>query len=232
MVLFMGILKEMLFGSTALGVYLAINNKILFCPKTIPSEKLITIHKAFPKDFPVAKILINQSSLLGSYIATNSNGILVPIIMSDSELDEMRSIFGEFNLSMNVSNLPLKDNAIGNLILCNDHGAVISKDLAGEVNLIKDVLDVEVLILNYASTHLPGSAGVANNLGCCVHPLVTDEEVEMIQDILKVPVDVSTVNMGNPFLRAGAIINDFGGIFGKDTSGPEMMRMTNVLQLD
>ena len=76
------------------------------------------------------------------------------------------------------------------------------------------------------------SISLANNYGCLVHPLSTDEEIEFISSILKVDeVDVSTVNRGVPYLSSGAIVNDKSGIFGNDCTGPEMMRITSVLRL-
>ena len=59
-----------------------------------------------------------------------------------------------------------------------------------------------------------------------------DEEINIISDILKVKeTDVSTVNRGFPYLSSGAIVNDQSGIFGYECTGPEMMRLTNVLML-
>jgi translation initiation factor 6 (eIF-6) len=44
-------------------------------------------------------------------------------------------------------------------------------------------------------------------------------------------VDVSTVNRGVPYLGSGAIVNDNSGIFGNECTGPELQRITSVLQL-
>jgi translation initiation factor 6 len=97
---------------------------------------------------------------------------------------------------------------------------------------IEDILNVETVIYDFADYYLPGSISLANNHGCLVHPLSTDEEIEFISSILKVDeVDVSTVNRGVPYLSSGAIVNDKSGIFGIDCTGPEMMRITSVLRL-
>ncbi len=227
----MGILKEKIFGSVDLGVYMAINNNFLLIPTNTPEEKVHAYQKPFKdiENFSLYPITINQSSLLGVYTASNSKGILVPSITSDAETQELVNLCSSFD--MRLEQLDSRDNALGNLILCNNSGAVISNELSGNVKTIQDVLDVEVLILDFAQNKLPGSCGVANNSGCCVHPLISETEAEMISDVLKVPVDVSTINMGNPYVRAGSVANDFGGIFGFDSSGPELMRLSNVLNL-
>ena len=227
----MGILKEKLFGSVDLGVYMAINNKFLVVPTNTPKEKLNSFKKPFSNspNFPFLKTTINQSSLLGVYLATNSNGILVPSIISDEELEVIQEFSSLHDMKFAI--LESKDNALGNLVLCNNKGCIISSELSGHVKTIQEILDVEVMILDYAQNKLPGSCGVTNSNGCCVHPLTSEEEAELIGDILHVPIDVSTINMGNPYIRAGSIVNDFGGIFGYDSSGPELMRISNVLNL-
>jgi translation initiation factor 6 len=227
----MGILKDKLFGSVELGVYMAINNHFLLIPMSTPKEKIKSFREPFSsiEDFSLYPITINQSSLLGVYISTNSNGLLVPSIISDSELKELNEFCGKYDIRVEV--IESKDNALGNLILCNNSGAIVSSELSGNLQEIQDVLDVEILLLDYAQNRLPGSCGVTNNHGCCVHPLVSDEEAEMISEVLKVPVDVSTINMGNPYVRAGTLANDYGAIFGYDSTGPELMRLTNQLNL-
>lgn len=227
----MGIVKEKLFGSVDLGVYMVLNNNFLLIPTNTPKEKINSFLKPFShiENFGVFLMTVNQSPLLGAYIASNSNGLLVPSIMSDPEFEELEEICTKYGITCKV--VDSKDNALGNLVLCNNNGAIISTELSGNVQEIQDILDVEVMILNYAKTRVPGSCGVANNKGCCVHPLITEEEAQMVCEILKVPVDVSTINMGNPYIRAGALVNDFGGIFGYDSSGPELMRLTNMLDL-
>ena len=97
---------------------------------------------------------------------------------------------------------------------------------------IEEVLGVETIIYEFANNFLPGSISLANNNGCLVHPLTKDGEIEQINSILKVKeTDVSTVNRGIPYISSGAIVNDRSGIFGLECTGPEMMRLTNVLNL-
>ncbi|MBD3353480.1 MAG: translation initiation factor IF-6 [Candidatus Lokiarchaeota archaeon] len=224
----MGIIKETIFGYSSLGVYLTINNNFMLYPQGLSDTKIESYKTPFPKEFSLYPFSLNSSSLLGTYIVMNSRGIIVPEIILDSEMDALKDITDE--LGYNIGVMSCHDNAFGNLILTNDKGAVISTLLKSQVKEVRDVLDVEVLILDYANSKYPGSAGLTNNSGCCVHPIVKEEEVEMIGDVLKVDIDVSTINLGNPFIHAGAVVNDYGGIFGRDSSGPEMMRLTNVLK--
>ena len=226
----MGVKLESLFGNAAIGPYLSINNDFLLVPKITPDETFDSIKSAFSDDFSIYRVMCNQSALLGSYVVMNSAGILVPSLMLDEEIDELK--FFTKDLDMKISVIESKDNALGNLILCNNKGAIISRSLSKNISVIQETLDVEVTILEYAGNKLPGSSGVANNFGCCVHPLVNDAEAELISDILKVPIDVCTINMGNPFIRSGAVVNDSGAIFGSHSSGSELMRLSMMLKLE
>jgi len=180
----------------------------------------------------ILKYQINNSNLIGVYTASNKNGIIVPHIIREEELQSLKMYTKNLNSDYQIGVLKSKDNAFGNLIVCNDKGAIISSFLKDYKKIIEDTLNVETIVYEYVDMNLPGSISVANNKGCLVHPLATDEEIEIITDILKVnETDVSTVNRGMPYLSSGAVVNDRSGIFGHRCTGPEMMRLTNVLML-
>ncbi|MBD3341950.1 MAG: translation initiation factor IF-6 [Candidatus Lokiarchaeota archaeon] len=223
----MAILKSQIFGGSLIGVYLLSNNSYVLYPNLL----LKPLKKKFQATFevPFYPMSINNSNLLGIYSASNKYGIIIPSITREDEITKLESYLdGEAEIGL----LNSKDNAFGNLILCNDKGAIISSFLKENKKEIEDILNVEVVIYEFANSHLPGSISVANNLGCAVHPLTNDDEIELINSVLKVKeTDVSTINRGIPYLSAGAIVNDQSGIFGSASTGPEMMRLSNVLRL-
>jgi translation initiation factor 6 len=203
------------------------NNSYILYPPTLIKPILKKFNSIF--DVPFYSLTINNSTLLGVYIASNKYGIIVPNIIRDDELDNLKSYVKE---SSQIGVLKSIDNAFGNLILANDKGAIISSFLKDQRKEIEDILNVEVVIYEFADYYLPGSISLTNNNGCLVHPLSTDLEIEKISSILKVDeVDVSTINRGVPYLSSGALINDKSGIFGVDSTGPELMRLTSVLKL-
>ena len=223
----MAILKSQIFGGSLIGVYLAANNSFVLYPRLIFKPLLKKLKSVF--DEPLYPITVNNSNLIGVYTVSNKYGIIVPSIMKDEEIDTLKSYLGN---PIRVGVLKSIDNAFGNLILCNDKGAIISSLLKNNLKEIEDVLNVEVSVYEYADSYLPGSIALANNNGCVVHPLTDDYEIEQITSILKVDeTDVSTINRGIPYLSAGAIVNDTSGVFGEASTGPEMMRLTNVLKL-
>jgi len=221
------ILKAQVFGNNSIGIFLEANNRFVLFPPTLLQSTVKKFKEIF--DVPLYPQTINNSKLLGVYIASNIYGIILPNIIRDDELENLKK-----NLSDDYQIGVLKsiDNAFGNLILCNDKGAIISSLLKDYRTEIEDILNVETVVYEFANYYLPGSISLANNKGCLVHPLSTDDEIDEIKEILKVEeADVSTINRGIPFLSSGAIVNDKSGIFGLDSTGPEMMRLTNVLRL-
>ncbi|MFX0005146.1 MAG: translation initiation factor IF-6 [Promethearchaeota archaeon] len=223
----MPILRTQIFGRSLVGVYLTANNSYILYPSTLIKPLLIKFKTIFEQ--PFIPLTINNSNLLGVYTTSNKYGIIVPHIIREDELNNLKSYLDD---SYNVGVLNSIDNAFGNLILCNDKGAIVSSFLKNYKTTIEDILNVETVVYEFADYYLPGSISLANNYGCLIHPLSTDEEIENISSILKVKeVDVSTVNRGVPYLRSGAVVNDKSGIFGSECTGPEMMRITSVLGL-
>lgn len=221
------ILKAQVFGSSLIGVYLVANNSFVLYPTTILKNILKKFKTAFDK--PLFPLTINNSNLLGVYSASNKYGIILPHIINDDEFEMLK---GHLRDSIQIGILESIDNAFGNLILCNDKGAIISTFLKDYRKQIEDILNVETVVYEFANSYLPGSISIANSYGCLVHPLAEDDEIDYISSVLKVEeTDVSTINRGLPYLSSGAIVNDNSGIFGAFSTGPEMMRLSNVLNL-
>ncbi|MFX1498262.1 MAG: hypothetical protein ACFFBH_12095 [Promethearchaeota archaeon] len=226
----MSILKYQLFGKNSVGVYLSVNNIFGLYPSSLLNFAIKKIKSTFKE--PFFPISINNSTLLGVYLASNKYGIIVPHIVREDELNNLTKFALSMKNDYQIGIVKSIDNAYGNLILCNDKGAIISSLLKDFKDELENVLNVECQIFDFADNYLPGSIGLANNNGCVVHPLASDEEVEQISSILRVnEVDVSTVNRGIPYLSSGATVNDDSGIFGLACTGPEMMRMTDILRL-
>jgi len=221
------ILKAQVFGSSIIGVYLVANNSFVLYPTTILKPLLKKFKTVFDK--PYFPLTINNSNLLGVLSASNKYGIILPHIIKDDEFDMLK---GNLRDSIQIGILDSIDNAFGNLILCNDKGAIISTFLKDYRKKIEDILNVETIIYEFADSYLPGSISIANSYGCLVHPLADDDEIDYISSVLKVEeTDVSTINRGMPYLGSGAVVNDNSGIFGALSTGPELQRLSSILQI-
>ncbi|MDD1776161.1 MAG: hypothetical protein LUP94_02280, partial [Candidatus Methanomethylicus sp.] len=95
--------------------------------------------------------------------------------------------------------------------------------------LIQDHLKVDVHEATIAGLRMPGVSAVVNNKGLVCHPLTTDDEIAELRRIFNIPVDVSTINCGFPYIRVGMTANSKGVVVGQETTGPEMARIESSL---
>lgn len=225
----MTILRTELFGRNLVGVYLEVTNSYVLYPPSLNKSDLKKLKDIFDTEF--YPFTVNNSKLIGVYSSSNKNGIVLPHILRDDELERLKTNLNTSKNSMEISTLKSIDNAYGNLILCNDKGAIVSSLLRPYQEEIEQALNVETVVFDFAGSYLPGSISIANNNGCLVHPLATNDEIDFISSVLKVETDVSTVNRGVPYLSGGAAVNDTAGVFGNISTGPELMRLTSVLQI-
>jgi translation initiation factor 6 len=149
---------------------------------------------------------------------------LLPKIVNQKEIEAIKKI------GINVEILKTKFTALGNLILCNDKGALISDVFSKiEKKKIENCLGVESEYSKLAGLSTPGSCGISTNKGCVVHRDCNDEEVEKVKSLLKVKVGVGTINFGSPFIGSGIIANSNGILAGSLTTAPEVENLIEVL---
>ncbi len=187
-----------------------------------PKEKILKQMKLTLKtDVKISTIA--GTELTGLFIAGNKNGIILPKIIEEYELKKLKKLF-----DLNLEIIKSKQTALGNLILCNDKGCLISEKLKRFKKKISDTLNCEVEIGKIANLDIVGSIAVANNKGCLCHREATEEEMKKIEEILKVKVDVGTVGYGSTFIKSGIIVNSRGIVFSEISTGPEIGRYEEV----
>jgi translation initiation factor 6 len=178
----------------------------------------------------VVKTTIANTDLIGIFCAMNSNGIILPNIANRRELDFFAKLKKEFGV--NVTILPSKFTAIGNLVAANDNGAIISNVFSKvSKKKIEDCLDVEADYSSVAKQIVVGSLSVVTNKGCLLHRDADENEMKKIEDILKVKADIGTANFGSPFVGSCVTANSNGAIVGEQTTGPEVVRLAETLDL-
>ena len=168
---------------------------------------------------------INRTRLPGLYTVGNSNCILVPAEITEHERSKLEESEIEFE------EIETNNNALGNLILANDSGAIISPKIEHKAEKIEKALDVNVEVGRIADLPNPGSTAVANNKGGLVHREASEEEAKRVKETLELEdIDLGTVNLGSPYMGSGIICNDDDALVGENTSGPEIGRVDRVLE--
>ncbi|OLS14805.1 MAG: translation initiation factor 6 [Promethearchaeota archaeon CR_4] len=215
--------KDFFGGAESVGVFISVTENYLLYPPIVKKASVEELSKAF--GVPAISITIGNGRVVGAYVVGNKKGLLIPGIVLTEELDKLQKTLPDVNITV----LNSKNNALGNLILCNDKGALISFKLQEFAETIQETLGVPVKVGKFAGTDLVGSSGLANNAGAVLHPLANDQDCENVSQVLSVPVDISTVNCGIPYLGACAAVNNYALVVGKDTTGPELQRLSELL---
>ena len=221
----MAIYVSSLGGSASIGVYSLATDSLVIVPKWIPLRKA----ELFAEWLKVKLVhsTIGGSVLVGALACANSNGALLPSFVGQEELVALKSVFDG-----NVTIMETKKTAYGNLVLVNDHGAVVDPGLKGpEVKQISDTLGVEAVAGEIAGMPYVGSLAVATNKGVLAHPLLKDSERRLLEETLRVPIDLGTINCGVPYVGTGLVCNSHSAIAGSLTTGPEMFIIGNALDV-
>ena len=210
-------------GSDQIGIYLAVCGNVVFHPNEIREEIVQIIENNLGLER--VPISIGGSNLIGALVAGNSKGLAVADIATESDIDKLTSYGDVIVMEGGV-------NTAGNLILCNENGAIASPALPDEgVEIISEIFGIPVAASSIAGEDIVGSLGVATNQGVLLHPDVLPDEVLLIEEILGVAPMVGTVAFGSPYVGAGIAASDNGAITGRETTGPELNRIEDALGL-
>lgn len=221
----MAIYLSSLVGSACIGVYSLVTDRLFIAPGSVPLDKAERLSQWLK--VKLVHTSIGGSVLVGALACANSNGILLPNFVRWEELEIIQPCF-----EGNVAVMETKKTAYGNLVLTNDYGAIVDPRLkTPEVQTISEALGVEAVRGEIAGLPYVGSLAVATNKGVLAHPLLKDSERKLLEELLKVPVDVGTINCGIPYVSTGVIANRYAAIAGLLTTGPEIFIIGNALDV-
>jgi len=216
------IFKYDVYRGPNIGVYIATNDSHVFLPMGFAktkAEKLGAYLQAKPMFASVA-----NTRLLGALLCMNNRGMLLPTTAYQDEYD-----FYKKETDLQVGVLDSKYTALGNVICCNDKGAIVSPWLSkSDCETIHQILDVEVVQKRIAGLNVVGSMMVANNSGAVIHPEANEEDMKMFANVLGVRLEHATINAGIPYVESGILANNNGIVVGTMTTGPEIMMLTRA----
>ncbi len=217
--------RLLLDGDPNIGLYGFATDKYCLLGREPQKGAVKKIHETL--SVPVHFSRIAESELAGIFVAGNSNGILLTKIVEKYELMKLKKMF-----DINFAIIKARDTAIGNIVLCNDKGCLVSPALKKYSKTIADCLGVDVETGTIAGFDIVGSAAVASNLGCLCHRAATEAELKAVESVLKVRTDVGTVSFGSPFIKSGLIVNSKGIAVSQMSTGPELDRIASVFGED
>jgi len=210
-------------GNPFPGVFCVATDSFVLVPLDTPKPLVRKVEETL--EVEAVALTIDGSPILGSLIAANTRGAVVADFATDEDLEILASF-------VRVERIPDTLNAAGNNILANDHGAIVHPEMGEEaVEVVESVLGVKVRRGRIGGVITVGTAAVATNRGVLCHPRTTAEERRLIEETLGVPSKPGTTNYGSPLVGAGVVANSHGGLVGSLTTGFEMHRIEEALDL-
>ncbi len=211
-------------GNPYLGLFAANNDDVVVVPPGSPRDTIDEI--ASTLNVKSIETTVAGTDMIGMLVVMNSQGILLP---GDATSREMDILSTQSNLQ--VGKLDTRFNALGNLILTNDKGAIVADVyLRKELEVISDILGVKVKNGSIDNLHIVGSLACPNNIGALVSPKTADSEIDLINDMLKVEVGKGTANFGVGNVGTCILANSKGVVAGRPTTGIEMGKMQQVFE--
>lgn len=111
---------------TRVGVFSKLTNA--YCLVAIGgSENFYSVFESeLAEHIPVIHTSIAGTRIIGRLTAGNKNGLLVPSTTTDQELQHLRNALPD---SVKLQRIEEKLSALGNVVVCNDHVALVHPDI-------------------------------------------------------------------------------------------------------
>jgi len=202
-------------GNPTIGLYGYCTDKYCIVGKDVNKQKQAEIKKVLK--VPVYSLNIAGTSLVGAFLAGNSNCLLIPSIILEEEIEELEKLKIKYYI------VESKLTALGNNILCNDEGCLVNPEYSAKTKKqIRQALNVPLKPGLIADVETVGSVAIIAKGRCLCHRDISNKEKEYAEDLLKVKLYPGTVNFGNPYIRAGLFANKNGFVVGRASGGPEL----------
>ncbi len=211
------------FGSPYLGVYCSANERYALVPEGADESFVEDIEQVLKVE--AVRTYIAGSTLIGSLVAMNSNGVVVTNFAEKHELAKLPK-------ELRVGVMEEKLNAAGNNIVANDRAACVHPAASKySVKVIEDALGVEVRRCAIAGIETVGSVCIATSKGVVCHPRTSEAELKELSSLFGAPAALATLNYGTPYLGACAVANSKGACIGSSTTPIELGRIEDGLGL-
>lgn len=209
-------------GNPNVGVFVRATERHLFSSPLLSDKEVAEAAAAL--EVPSVRLHVGQSNILGSLMAANSHGAIVPDYALKSETRVLEKA------GLKVFRLKHNLNAAGNNVLATDRGALCNPEFPDTLvaNLAK-TLDVPVARATLAGLGTVGMAGVATGRGVLVHPKATAAEREAARRALGGDVYPGTINHGTVLIGAGLVANTKGAVIGAASTTIEIGRIEDAL---
>src|SRR3989338_3909819 len=115
-------------GNPHIGLFIFCNDKLCLIGSGFQEDQQQDIHRALGVPLYVVKVF--GSNLIGLFVTGNNKGIVVPDMIEEVEFKQLSEICSKHD--MTVTKIKSRLNALGNSLLCNDHGCIANPEFGTE----------------------------------------------------------------------------------------------------
>ena len=209
----MEFLQQDVNGDPNVGMYVRATER--FAISGSPSVRLPveTVHATY-----------NGMPFSGIFFAANSRAILVPADISREDEEKLVRLAPLIKIKSRY-------NVLGNMILINDRACLASPLLRLNRTDIEHMAGVECEFRPIGGINLVGSVAFLTNAGIAVHPSVSEDEMDFLEDFFKVKAGVLTIG-GSIFIGSGLAGNSSFMLVSPLATGVELSRIGEIFEKD
>lgn len=210
-------------GNPYIGLFVEVSEYFSLFPMDI-NKKLENVIIDTLKVEPIY-INIAESNLNGAYALTFKDLVLLPSIC-DEEVTKLK------DRGIDVFLIDTRFNALNNNIVIGKKGGFINPRMEVEVKKnIEDILGIELERKRIAGYSTIGSIIYTTQKGFLMTYKANDDEFNLVKDTLGLEGERTSLNMGTQFISLSILANSKGAIVGELTTGIELARVEQGLDL-
>lgn len=208
-------------NNSNIGLYAFVNDKVLLVGHEVPEQYDKDLKEIF--QVPLKRITMAGTSLIGVFAAGTNEKLLVPAIILKEELDILKEIMKEVDMTIEV--VETKQTCLGNNIAIGKDKILVNSEFTEpQARRLGESLGMEAVRTRTDDTKTIGSLIVVNKdkgRGLIGND-ISDDEFEEIAGEIGYELTPSSINMGSPYLKSGILCNKNGFVIGRLSGGPEI----------
>lgn len=209
-------------GNPNIGLFCFATNKYCLVPHSTTKHLRDEFHKILK--VPVYELRAAGTDLLGVFLSGNDDILLVPEIMFDSELKELK------RLGIKYAVVESELTALGNNLLFTENGIIANPTFDEHaLKSIEKNTGLKVKVGKINELEIVGSLCKSNTVGFIVSPDIREFELKFLKTLTKQKITKGTLNFGSPNVSSAFIANKHGFIVGEASGGPEIVNLDEAL---
>ncbi len=209
-------------GNSLVGLYMVPLDNIVLVGVEVPVLADKNLEEIFGTK--IIRLTIAGTSLLGVFLATDGEKLLVPHIIFPHE----EEILKKNNIPYII--VPSDMTCLGNNIIATKKGILVNPQYdKASVDIIERFFEREVKELEIGEILTIGSLIANNDTHGLISYDVAEETIKDMEKFLGLQIATGTVNMGSTQIRSGLAVNNKGFVIGQSSGGPEIMNADQAL---